>query len=323
MTGALLALSSAALFGLNSASIRRGVLTGSVLHALAITVPAGVPLFALAYLVSADFELPPTLLIPGWGWFALAGIVHFVIGRYGNYRATKAIGSTLSAPLQQISIPVSLLLAIVILDESMTILRIAGVVLVIAGPVIATWQPPGERVVETRSGFRPAYREGVFWGTFGAVAYGFSPLFIMKGLGESGALTDALAGGFISYLAAGVVILSIVLLAGGESFMRQLDRTAGKWFILSSGLVFLSQMFRYIALTIAPVSVVVPIQRMSIIFRVIFSWAINRDHEVFGLQLLTGALISLVGALALSLSTAFVQSIMPDSWSSMLTLQWP
>lgn len=323
MTGALLALSSAALFGLNSASIRRGVLTGSVLHALAITVPLGIPMFALAYLVSTGFTLPATLLMPGWAWFALAGIVHFALGRYGNYRATRAIGSTLSAPLQQISIPVSLALAIVFLDERLTILRAAGILLVVIGPVIATWQKQGQRIVETSSGFRPAYREGFFWGTFGATAYGLSPLFIMKGLGEQGGLSTALAGGLISYIAAGAFILGLVFFAGGMSFMRQLDRVAGKWFLLSSVLVFLSQVCRYTALALAPVSVVVPIQRMSIIFRVIFSWLINREHEIFGAKLYAGVLISLVGTIALSLSTEFVQSLLPDAWSNVLASEWP
>ena len=51
MLGGLLALTSAALFGLNNASVRRGVLTGSATQGMAITVPLGVPLFFLSALV--------------------------------------------------------------------------------------------------------------------------------------------------------------------------------------------------------------------------------------------------------------------------------
>jgi uncharacterized membrane protein len=297
----MLALASAALFGLNSASIRRGVLTGSVLHALAITVPLGVPLFALAYVAFGGLQSPSSLSYPAWAWFALAGVVHFTIGRYGNYRATRALGATLSAPMQQISIPVSLALAMYFLDETLTALKLVGILLVLVGPVVATWKPAGVKVAAP-SGFQPAYREGVTWGVVGAVAYGVSPLMIVKGLGSDSTLIDGIAGGLISYAAAAIVILSVVLAAGGSSFIKQLDRTAGKLFLLSSVLIFLSQMLRYIALTIAPVSVVVPIQRTSIVFRVVFSWIFNREHEVFGSRLLVGIAMSVIGAGALSYS---------------------
>ena len=297
----MLALASAALFGLNSASIRRGVLTGSVLHALTITVPLGVPLFALAYVAFGGLQSPSSLSYPAWAWFALAGVVHFTIGRYGNYRATRALGATLSAPLQQISIPVSLILAMYFLDETLTVLMLVGILLVLVGPVVATWKPARVKVTAP-SGFQPAYREGVTWGVVGAVAYGVSPLMIVKGLGSDSTLTDGIAGGLISYAAAAIVILIAVLAAGGSSFIKQLDRTAGKWFLLSSVLIFLSQMLRYIALTIAPISVVVPIQRTSIVFRVVFSWIFNREHEVFGSRLLVGIAMSLIGASVLSYS---------------------
>ncbi len=302
MLGSILALASAALFGLNSASIRRGVLTGSVLHALAITVPLGVPLFALAYIAFGGFRSPASLSYPAWAWFAFAGVVHFTIGRYGNYRATRALGATLSAPLQQISIPVSLILALYFLDETLTVLMLVGILLVLVGPVVATWRPAGDKVVATSSGFRPAYREGVLWGVVGAVAYGGSPLMFVKGLGSDATMTDGMAGGLISYAAAAIVILVVVLAAGGRSFMGQLDRTAGKWFLLSTVLIFLSQMLRYIALTIAPISVVVPIQRTSIVFRVVFGWIFNREHEVFGSRMLVGIAMSLIGAGVLSYS---------------------
>ena len=49
--GGLLALLSAATFAFNNASLRRGVLTGSVAQAMAVTVPIGFPIFLLAALL--------------------------------------------------------------------------------------------------------------------------------------------------------------------------------------------------------------------------------------------------------------------------------
>ena len=42
------------------------------------------------------------------------------------------------------------------------------------------------------------------------------------------------------------------------------DRESAKWFTLSGVLVFLSQMFLYMAMSVAPVTVVSPINRLSI-----------------------------------------------------------
>jgi len=290
---------------------------------MAITVPLGVPLFAIACFPFGGFDSLAVMTVPGWAWMALAGVIHFVIGRYGNYRAIHAIGATLSSPIQQLSVPIALVLALIFLDEVMTPLRLVGFVLVMAGPIVAVRDRNGNNAKTVSASFQPRYREGILWGAVAALCYGSSPLFIMKGLGSEGGLVDSLAGGFVSYSAATIVIAVLILFAGGMAFMRQLDRTAGKWFLVSGVFVFVSQMFRYMALAVAPVSVVVPIQRLSVVFRVIFSWIFNRDHEVFGFAVLLGIAMSLIGAIALTLSTNIVVSLLPSPLSSFLTLEWP
>jgi len=289
---------------------------------MAITVPLGVPLFVLACLPFGGLESLVGMTIPAWVWMSTAGIIHFVIGRYGNYRATHAIGATLSSPIQQLSVPIALVLALIFLDEVMTPLRLAGFVLVMAGPLVAV-RNRNNNAKADNSGFQPRYGEGILWGSVCAIGYGSSPLFIMMGLGSEGGMVDSLAGGFVSYSAATVVVIVLILFAGGSAFMRKLDRTAGKWFLISGLFVFLSQMFRYMALAVAPVSVVVPIQRLSVVFRVIFSWILNREHEVFGFSVLLGIAMSLVGAIALTLSTDIVISLLPSGWASFLTAEWP
>jgi uncharacterized membrane protein len=109
-----------------------------------------------------------------------------------------------------------------------------------------------------------------------------------------------------------------------QSF-RKLDATSSKWFVLSGLTVGLSQMCRYMALAIAPVSVVTPIQRLSLVFRVYFGWIINPQHEVFGGRVVGGTVLSLLGALALSVSTdSFLHAVpLPAPVISALAWQWP
>ena len=323
MLGALLALASAATFGLNSAALRRGVLTGGVLQAMAITVPLGVPLFLLANVLAGSLDSLGKFSLPSWAWFALAGVVHFVIGCYGNYRATRALGSTLSSPMHMLSVPIALALALIFLDEVMTPLRLIGFVLVMTGPLVAVRAQSRRKKHNENNHFHPQFGEGIFWGAVCAVGYGSSPLFIVKGLGQDRVLVDSLAAGLVSYTAAAIVITIIVALAGGIAFMRDLDRSARNWFAVSGVFVFVSQMLRYMALAVAPVTIVVPIQRLSVVFRVIFSWLINRDHEVLTAKVLAGITISLVGAFALTLSTDIALSLLPMEWADFLSLEWP
>ena len=48
------------------------------------------------------------------GLLIVAGIIHFAWGRYCNYRATKAIGANLVAPVQQYSLILTLVLAVLL-----------------------------------------------------------------------------------------------------------------------------------------------------------------------------------------------------------------
>jgi hypothetical protein len=84
-------------------------------------------------------------------------------------------------------------------------------------------------------------------------------------------------------------------------------------------------MLRYMALVLAPVSVVTPIQRISLLFRLYFSHIINPQHEVFGGRIVAATVVSLLGALALSISTELVQSVLPlPDWAkTFLNWHWP
>ena len=303
MLGATLALVSAALFGLNNATVRRGVLRSTVLQGMAITVPLGLPVFAAVALAMGGFPAMARWHLAGWLWMALAGVVHFVIGRYGNYRATQALGATLSTPIQQISIVVSLALALVFLDETLTVLKLGGILLVMAGPLLSMRR--GNAGKASPDGFRPDWVPGTLWGLVAALGYGTSPLFVVYGLGGGG-YADSVAGVLVSYLAASVVVVAMVLAVGGWGYVANMDRGSAGWYGVSALFVALSQLFRYLALAVAPVSVVMPIQRLSVVFRVVFNAAINRRHEVLDASAIIAILVSLVGAAALVVNSAWL-----------------
>jgi drug/metabolite transporter (DMT)-like permease len=291
---------------------------------MVVTVPMGVPLFLAACAIFGAVGTIAAFDAGTWGWLSAAGVIHFVAGRYGNYRATRALGAALSGPIQQLSVPVALALALLFLDEKLTPLRVIGILMVVLGPMVIFRRGKGGGREKTASGFEPDYVDGTVWGAVGAFGYGTSPLLIAYAL-EGRGLVDSLAAGFVSYLAAAIVVLAMVPLPGNARHVMDLDRTAARWFALSGFIVFFSQLFRYMALAIAPVSVVTPIQRLSVVFRLLFAALLNRDHEILGLWTWIGIAISALGAIALSVSTDLVLQTVPmPGWlADVARIEWP
>jgi drug/metabolite transporter (DMT)-like permease len=338
MLGGILAVFAAATFAFNNASVRRAVLTGSIMQGMAITVPLGVPLFFIAALLTGNLAAVAGFSPTALAALAGAGIMHFVWGRYCNYRATRAIGSNLVAPVQQLNLLVTLALAIWVLGEYLTPLKILGIALILAGPTLTMQHKkkaaPGERHVsdekitpidaEKPAAFQPKYAEGYTFSLLSATGYGLSPILVRVGLEHQG-IGASFAGGLVAYIAATAVFSLVLLWPGQWRHVWSTDREAAKWFTFSGFLVFLSQMFLYMAMSIAPVTVVSPINRLSILFRMFFSRLLNPQHEVFGGAVWLATFVSLLGAVLLTLSLDTVQSIipLPESVVALLNWRWP
>ena len=337
MLGAFLALLSAASFAFNNASVRRAVLTGSIVQGMAITVPIGVPLFFIAALITGNLAAVAGFSPTALAVLAGAGIMHFVWGRYCNYRATRAIGTNLVAPIQQFNLLITLTLAIWLLGEHLTPLKILGIGLILVGPTFTMQKkkaPAAERAVsdekitpidaEKPAAFQPKYAEGYTFALLSTIGYGLSPVLVRMGLENQG-LGVSLAGGLVAYVAATAVFLLVLLWPGQWKHVWAIDPEAAKWFTFSGFLVFFSQMFLYMAMSIAPVTVVSPINRLTILFRLFFSRLLNPHHEVFGGAVWLATFVSLAGAVLLTLSADIVQSVipLPESLVTLLNWQWP
>jgi drug/metabolite transporter (DMT)-like permease len=332
LLGGVLALLAAALFGLNNAATRRGVLTGTVLQGMAISVPVGLPLFFIAVLATSSvadiFNFPSASVL----LLTTAGIAHFIWGRFCNYAALQSMGGNLVGPVQQSSLLISLTLAIIFLDEVLTPLRIAGIVLVFLGPMVMLRSRTARRRAETAATapqsapakFQPNYAKGYTFAFLSALGYGSSAVLI-RGAVVDASFGTSLAGGVIAYGAATLVIVPVLLLPRFRTEVTAMTRVTAKWFTLSGFVVCTSQILRFMSLTIAPVTVVAPIQQTTTIFRVIFGWFLNREYEDFSFWVLAGIGVSLLGALTLSLSTEFVVTHLPlpDVLISIARWQWP
>jgi drug/metabolite transporter (DMT)-like permease len=314
LLGTILSLSSAATFGMNAAVIRRGVLSGSVIQGMAISLGIGFPFFILIAILTESsqhiWEFSPL----SYCMLVTAGIIHFAFGRYCNYRAVKAMGGILVRPLQNLSVILSITLAILFLDETLTPMRIFGIALILLGPIIMLrdhknfknkMQKKNKHEIKSRIKFIPNYTEGIIFGIGSALAFGSSPVLVSAAIVKLD-YTAGIAGGVISYGAAALIVLIISSKPANIHQIIAISMTSIRWFSVGALLIGVSQMLRYMALAVAPVSIVAPIQQTTVIFQVIFSWLINRDHEAFGVWVILGIFCSLLGAIILSVSTEII-----------------
>jgi drug/metabolite transporter (DMT)-like permease len=337
LLGVALAALSAASFALNNAMTRRGVLTGSVAQALAIGVPIGVPMFFLFALASGGLNALTAFSSTAVLLMAATGVVHFICGRYCNYRSVKAMGANLSGPVVQLSLIVTLFLAITVLQEGLTPLRAVGIVLVVLGPMLMRGPEAapaaaiqvgaaagGRSVAAGPPPFRPRYAEGYAFGLLAAVAYGVSPILIRLVV-EQRSVGETMISGLVAYAAATAVIALLMLWPGQWRHVISIDRVPARWFMWSGLIVTVSQMFLYVALAVAPVSVVMPVLQLHLVFRYVLARLLNPHHEVFGGRMMLATAFSVIGAAALSLDAEFIVAnlAMPDWLGQFLRWRWP
>jgi uncharacterized membrane protein len=319
--GALLALTSAVTFAITNASVRRGVISGSAVQATTLSIPVGVPLFLIALAIGGGFaafaELPRASVIA----FAITGVTHFVIGRYANYRAIGAIGTNLAGPVTQFNLVVSLVFAILFLGETLTLPRLLGIILIFVGPLVVSREGAKRaRAAAAAAEFKPRMVEGYIFAGLSAFFYGLTPVLLRYAGGGRG-LDAALAGGVISASSATVVIVLLLAAPGHWREVRSVTPEATKWFLFSGVMVYVSQIFYYMALALTPVTIVSPIMALSNIFRIHASRWLNPRHEVFGPQVMIATAVSFLGVIVLSISVDMLP--LPPGWSAWLNWHWP
>jgi drug/metabolite transporter (DMT)-like permease len=308
LLGILYAALGAFTFALNNVMMRRGVVTGSVLQGMALTVPFGGLTFlaiAAAFGELGQFAMFPAAAL---AWLAGQGIVHFVFGRYCNYKSNQLMGVNLAAPVVQLQVPVAMLLAVLTLHEKFTVLQALGAVLMLGGSFITQSnarkgrEAPAAPEPSAAPVFRPHVVSGYFFALGAAVCYGASPLMARQGfLNAPGAGTAA--GGCLAYAAATLFFSFFMLRRGAWSDVIGTRRENLSWFLMAAVLVAVSQAFVYASLAVAPLMVVTPILQLSLVFRLMLSQSINRDHEVMNLAVVIGAFTAVVGSLLVSLET--------------------
>lgn len=127
--GALLAALG---WGTDSVLARQGLrsLPPALATGISLCASLAICLLALAIIGPARFPLA------GVAWFAMIGLINFLLGRQFNFRATKSLGAARTASLLATSPLVSIALAVLFAGEQVTPLLLVGVALSICGVIL-------------------------------------------------------------------------------------------------------------------------------------------------------------------------------------------
>jgi hypothetical protein len=101
MLGTVVAVLSAASFAATNAAGRRGVVTGTPAQGMVLSNPVGVLCFLIVAVLTGEITRAGEFPSIAAAWMAGVGVLHFVLGRYVNFRANQSAGTNLTAPAEE------------------------------------------------------------------------------------------------------------------------------------------------------------------------------------------------------------------------------
>ena len=295
MSGEVFAIISALTFSFVCVITRRAVMrvvdaTAGVL----ITVPIGVPFFLLVLIASGQIHSIVSFSWQGYVWLSAAGILHFIVGRSLNYSCTQLVGANVTNILIRVRPLVAVTLGVSLLSEPLTWKLAIGVLLIVCGVALTGLNP--ETFRSGRALFSGIPRRAFILGMSAGVAWGISPILVKLGFGSSG---SAIGGAFISYSAATVALSISFWNRNKRLALASMKSDTIRLFCLIGVLSAIAQLMRYMALSLAPASVVSPLLTMTPVFVVVLSFLVNRKLESFSTPVIVGTVVVVVGSILL------------------------
>jgi drug/metabolite transporter (DMT)-like permease len=295
MIGTILGLLSAALFGISMVIIRRGVLKISPNYIAMISIFTGPPFLLLISSITGDITELSCLGWKDYIFLALSGITHFAIGRTWAYKSIQIIGSNRSNIVITLTPLISVILAIILLKETITPLIFFGIIISLSGPLLIVLKEQEKENNQFKDISRHTLYTGMIYGLGAATFWGSSNVFVKLGLENSG---SPIAGSLIAYTAASFAI-SPSLFIDGENKREILnkDKKHLKLASLIGIATCMAHLLRYLALGYGSVIVISLMLRTQSIWILLFSFIFNRKYESFSIWVILANALVIIGTI--------------------------
>ncbi len=239
-------------------------------------------LFAtLFYQMSAGAERWP---LQGLLWFVAVGLIGSLFGRYMSFVAQRLVGVSRTSIVMQSVLIWSTALAVIFLGERLTAGVIAGSLLIMTGGALLVWEGK-----EVQKKIPLAYYLAPL---LTAVTFALTFLFRRYGLAwiSSSPLGMGVANGTAAIMMTGILCFTT-------------EKTGRRWNGGGISIAALGGIFNaaaalcfWTAVQLGEIVQVVPINRLSVLFVIIFSWFFFRKEEAITWRVVAGGVLSVVGA---------------------------
>jgi uncharacterized membrane protein len=283
--GVLAAFITALFFASNSIVLRRGVLSGYAYSGTLISILIGVPMYLTCSIFLGEYNYLYSVPIEYIALFVLIGLLHFAIGRYLYYLSVHYSGTVVSMPIMASGQIIAAYLGILILSETITLIKITGLILTTLGFISFIMVSEDVKMVR-RSLILSSISAFIFAVTTLLIRYGFTYARL------------PILGVLISYTTVLPVYLGLLLRENARDELFNINKYVLIYLIISAVLVNLGQLFKYVALNLAEVSVVGPIISTEIILNLVFSAIINRRYEIINYNTVLGSIAIFLGIVA-------------------------
>lgn len=318
MIGPFFAFLTAVLFGVTNVIIRRGIPAASTGHGILVITFTNVAVLAPFLMGNA--------LLRGWpggrpsaaaiAWFAAAGIAGPMFGQLMLLSSIGRIGASRAGAVKSAAPVITVLLAFLILGETLNAVSVAGMCMVFAGLsllMVHMWRRGGlEPVPEALmadtpplgllASPRPAVRRdlvvGLVMGALAATGFGASQFLRKVGMEQ---LPDAALGAMISALTA---LVTVLLMQRVRPFTRaawvELRSKTTSWMVLAGLTTAAGQLLFFMALDTLEVSRVALIVSADLVITIMFAALLLRRYERVTPTVALSAIFVLAGVVAVS-----------------------
>lgn len=317
LIGSGFALFTALAFAASNVAVRRGV--HSVRAAMLVIGFTRVALLLPIVVVSAMLNGWPQGSAFGIWWFVAAGMGAPLIGQSALMASIARIGAPQGAAVKNAAPAVTVLLAFLLLGETMSRMGIGGMLLVFVGLsvlIASLWRAeeahrgaPDATALEAdpQAGVlafqAPSWRRrramGLTFAFLAAIGFGLGQLLRKVAMNH---LPDAWLGALIGSLAA---LVSIVAMAGiGGSLRPQLAEaraSANRWMIAAGVLATVGQVCFFLALNYIEVSRVALITASDVVLTTLLAAVILRDYERVTGPVIAASVLIFLGVAAVAM----------------------
>ncbi|WP_254274582.1 DMT family transporter [Haloarcula marina] len=291
--GAGLATAAAIAFASQYLFVRVGTTDGSVSDVMLVSLVCNVVVVLPLGLALTPVRVTTVSVFS----FVAAGIVGSLLARVLEFQSIQKIGASRTSPIVAANVLFATVLAVIVLDESVSARHFSGIILVVVGVAVLSWETSAndESILSVRDA-------GVALSLplLAAIFIALEPIFVNYGYNEG---TSVLTGFGVKAVAGLVGFATYRWLVSNERVTAVLHQP-GLVYHVGAGLANTAGVGLYFAaLAVAPVSIVMPLLQSGPLFVLVLSAVFLPRHlERITPRLIAAAVTIVVGAMLVSIS---------------------